>query len=104
MPTFLSTERTDGAPRIVGSCGLGRRPSGAVELGYWIARAHWGRGFALEAGLAAARDLFERTELDRVYAGVDPSNVKSLRALAKTPGVRKVADELFELTPEALLG
>ena len=42
---FLIFERTDGAPRLVGSCGLGRRPSGAVELGYWIARAHWGRGY-----------------------------------------------------------
>ena len=52
LPTFLITERTDGAPLLVGSCGLGRRPSGAVELGYWIARAHWGRGFATEAGRA----------------------------------------------------
>jgi RimJ/RimL family protein N-acetyltransferase len=52
LPTFLITERTDGAPRLVGACGLGRRPSGAVEMGYWIARAHWGRGFATEAGRA----------------------------------------------------
>ena len=52
LPTFLIAERTDGAPRLVGSCGLGRRPSGAVELGYWIARAHWGRGIATEAGAA----------------------------------------------------
>ncbi len=67
-----------------------------------LARA--GKGFALEAGLAAARDLFERKELDRVYAGVDPSNVKSLRALAKTPGVRKLDDERYELTPDVLPG
>ena len=52
LPSFLIFERTDGAPRLVGSCGLGRRPSGAVELGYWIARAHWGRGFATEASVA----------------------------------------------------
>jgi RimJ/RimL family protein N-acetyltransferase len=50
LPAMLMFERTDGAPRLVGSCGLGRRPSGAVELGYWIARPHWGRGFATEAG------------------------------------------------------
>jgi RimJ/RimL family protein N-acetyltransferase len=37
---------------LVGACGLGRRPSGAVELGYWIARAHWGRGIATEAATA----------------------------------------------------
>jgi hypothetical protein len=51
-PTMLVFERTDGAPVLVGSCGLGRRASGSVEFGYWIARAHWGRGFATEAGQA----------------------------------------------------
>ena len=49
LPSFLVFERTDGAPRLVGSCGLGRRPSGAVELGYWIGTQFWGRGFATEA-------------------------------------------------------
>ena len=49
LPSLLVFERTSGAPRLVGSCGLGRRPSGAVELGYWIARSDWGRGFATEA-------------------------------------------------------
>ena len=49
LPSLLIFERTDGAPQLVGSCGLGRRPSGAVEMGYWIARTHWGRGLATEA-------------------------------------------------------
>ena len=49
LPSFLIFERTRGAPQLVGSCGLGRRPSGAVEMGYWIARSHWSRGFATEA-------------------------------------------------------
>ena len=52
LPSFLVFERTKAAPELVGACGLGRRPSGAIELGYWIARAHWGRGFATEAGTA----------------------------------------------------
>ena len=52
LPSFLAFERTGGAPQLVGSCGLGRRPSGAVEMGYWIARPHWGRGFATEACIA----------------------------------------------------
>ena len=37
---------------MVGSCGLGRRPSGLVELGYWIARPFWGCGYATEASIA----------------------------------------------------
>jgi RimJ/RimL family protein N-acetyltransferase len=49
LPSLLVFERTRGEPRLIGSCGLGRRPSGAVEMGYWIARAHWGRGLATEA-------------------------------------------------------
>src|SRR3954465_11989236 len=62
LPSFLVFERTDSAPQLVGSGGLGRRPSGAVEMGYWIARHHWGRGFATEActaliGIARALGL-----------------------------------------------
>jgi RimJ/RimL family protein N-acetyltransferase len=49
---MLIFERTDGEPRLIGSCGLGRRVSGNVELGYWIARPYWGRGYATEAGRA----------------------------------------------------
>src|SRR6476661_1934437 len=49
LPSLLIFERTQGAPELVGYCSLKRRPSGAVELGYWIARAYWCRGFATEA-------------------------------------------------------
>ena len=60
LPSFLIFERTDEAPQLVGSCGLGRRPSGAVELGYWIGRAHWSRGFATEASLALIFPIFSQ--------------------------------------------
>jgi RimJ/RimL family protein N-acetyltransferase len=52
LPSFLIFGRTDGAPQLVGSCGLGRRTSGAVEMGYWIARPYWGRGYATESCIA----------------------------------------------------
>jgi len=55
LPTFLLFRRTDAAPQLVGGCGLQRRPSGNVELGYWIARAHWDQGYATKAG----RELLE---------------------------------------------
>lgn len=73
-----------------------------IEIGVVVHPDHWGRGIAAEAGLAAARDLFERLGLERVYAGIDPDNVKSLRAMAKAPGARQLDDELFELTAESL--
>ena len=49
LPSLLVFERTGREPMLVGACGLGRRPSGAVELGYWVARGDWGRGIATEA-------------------------------------------------------
>ena len=73
-----------------------------IELGVVVAPQHWGKGIAGEAGLAVARDLFERVGCARIYAGVDPTNERSLRVVAKAPGVRKLDDELYELTPEAL--
>ncbi|GAM04854.1 MULTISPECIES: GNAT family N-acetyltransferase [Novosphingobium] len=65
LPTFLIT-RPDlpGAP-ILGCIGLAHLGDGAaqrdeVELGYWIARPHWGQGYASEAArgvLSLARTL-----------------------------------------------
>ncbi len=50
-----------------------------IELGVIVHPDHWGRGFAGEAGLAVARDCFERVGLERVYAGVDPENENAPR-------------------------
>jgi RimJ/RimL family protein N-acetyltransferase len=82
LPSFLITERTDGAPRLVGACGLGRRPSGAVEMGYWIARAHWGQGFATEASQALI-EIARTLKLSRLEASHFIDNPASGRVLEK---------------------
>jgi RimJ/RimL family protein N-acetyltransferase len=83
MPSFLITERrTDGPPQIVGACGLGRRPSGAVELGYWVGRQHWGKGFATEAGRALV-DIAKALKLPRLEASHFLDNPASGRVLEK---------------------
>ncbi len=82
MPSFLITERTEGAPRIVGACGLGRRPSGAVEMGYWIVRPHWGKGFATEAGRALI-DIARTLKLSRLEGSHFVDNPASGRVLEK---------------------
>ncbi|HWU93089.1 MAG TPA: GNAT family N-acetyltransferase [Sphingomicrobium sp.] len=82
LPSFLVFERTAGAPKLIGSCGLGRRPSGAVEMGYWIARSHWSRGFATEACtalIAIARAL----RLPQLEASHFIDNPASARVLDK---------------------
>jgi RimJ/RimL family protein N-acetyltransferase len=82
LPALLVFERTDGAPRLVGSCGLGRRPSGAVELGYWIARSFWGRGIATEASRALL-DIARALGLPSLQASHFLDNPASGRVLEK---------------------
>jgi RimJ/RimL family protein N-acetyltransferase len=42
-------QRTGGAPRLIGGCGIAESPEGALEIGCWIARPFWGLGYATEA-------------------------------------------------------
>lgn len=50
-PRFLITRAGDAA--LVGCIGIDQTDApGVIELGYWIARAHWGQGYATEAGSA----------------------------------------------------
>lgn len=82
LPSLLVFERTAAEPALVGACGLGRRASGNVELGYWIARAHWGRGLATEAGRALL-DIARALKLPRLEASYFLDNPASGRVLEK---------------------
>ena len=82
LPSLLIFERTDGEPQLVGSCGLGRRPSGAVELGYWISRPYWGQGFATEAGKALV-GMAGALNIERLEASHFLDNPASGRVLEK---------------------
>ena len=82
LPTFLIFVRTDGAPELIGSCGLARRTSGRIELGNWIARAHWGRGYATEAGRALV-DIANTLNLGQLDASHFVDNPGSGRVLEK---------------------
>ena len=82
LPSFLIFERTDAEPRLLGSCGLGRRPSGGVELGYWVARNFWGRGIATEASRALL-DIARTLRLPRLQASHFLDNPASGRVLEK---------------------
>lgn len=80
-PRFVVTlPGARGAP-IIGTVGFDRR-EGGLDMGYWIARDHWGRGYATEAGRAAlevVRALGHR----RVQAGHYVDNPASGRVLRK---------------------
>ena len=49
--------------RLIGGAGYYRRRSGAAELGFWLGRAWWGKGFATEASQAVVRHGFEKGKL-----------------------------------------
>lgn len=93
---FLATERrpdepsllifrrcTDEAPQLIGTIGIGSRPSGSKELGYWIARPFWGRGYATEAAAALIGIARDGLRLPRLEAGHFVDNPASGRVLEK---------------------
>jgi len=82
LPSLLVFERTQGAPRLIGACGLGRRPSGAVEMGYWISRPYWSRGFATEA-CTALIDIARTLGLASLEGSHFLDNPASARVLEK---------------------
>ena len=73
---------------LIGSAGLGGDPLGCA---YFLAPAHWGRGYATEAMLAFLADAFARFGLSVIEAEALIDNPASLRVLAKL-GFKAVAD------------
>lgn len=69
---------------IVGSCGFAR-PHGTeeIELGYLLARKHWGRGFATEAAGACLHFGFDKLNLREIIALTDLENTVSQQVLEK---------------------
>ncbi|MGG1593036.1 GNAT family N-acetyltransferase [Terribacillus saccharophilus] len=54
-----------------------------IEVGYWIAPAYWGMGFATEAATAFRDIAFERLNEDRIIALIYPDNIASCRVAEK---------------------
>jgi RimJ/RimL family protein N-acetyltransferase len=82
--------------------------SGDIEIGWHVAKRHWGRGIATETGRALLQRGFEVLGLELLHAVVDPSNPASQRVAAKI-GMRHVGRtcayydqevEHFEMTRE----
>lgn len=51
LPHFFITLPTADGAKLIGSAGISRDGDN-IELGYWIARTHWGQGYATEAARA----------------------------------------------------
>ncbi|HEX9712614.1 MAG TPA: GNAT family N-acetyltransferase [Actinomycetota bacterium] len=59
-----------------------------IEAGWHLGRAHWGNGYATEAGRAILSYAFDTLGLERVIAVVYPQNEASLR-VAERIGMRR---------------
>jgi RimJ/RimL family protein N-acetyltransferase len=57
--------------------------SGRADLGYGLAREHWGQGFMHEALTAVVDYAFRPLGLRRLEADTDPGNLASMRALER---------------------
>lgn len=71
---------------VIGRCGLEYLPGQAtpeVEIGWLLAREHWGRGLATEAAKATLGYGFAVLRLPRIVARAIPSNTASIRIMEK---------------------
>ncbi|WP_313891511.1 GNAT family protein [Psychrobacillus sp.] len=70
---------------IIGTCGFNSIDfeNAKAEIGYDIAKANWGLGYAPEGIHALLSYAFETLELNRIEAKVEPANMNSIKVLQK---------------------
>ncbi|MCE5323401.1 GNAT family N-acetyltransferase [bacterium] len=66
-----------------------RVPTKDMEVGWHMGREHWGKGFATEAGMRAARYALDTLGQSVIYAVVRPGNERSVRVTQRI-GMRPV--------------
>lgn len=77
-----------GEDTAIGFVAAGERRQGNVtEIGYMLAREHWGGGIAREAVSRVIDHIFLKEGQRRVFADTDPENVQS-RALLERMGFK----------------
>jgi len=71
--------------RYIGRCGVYPHfgTPGEGSLGFYLARAYWGRGLATEAGRTFVSFGFNELSLSRIVTAVEIGNDASVRVLEK---------------------
>lgn len=70
-------------------------PPASAEIGYWIGRAYWGHGYAVEAVRRMVRFAFDELGLDRVWGAVLTDNARSRRVLERV-GFAKLGEADYD--------
>jgi len=77
---FAITRKWDGA--YIGGCGL-HLDHGVFEIGYWLGKPYWGKGYATEAARRLAGFAFHDLKAERLEAGWFHDNPASGHVLEK---------------------
>jgi ribosomal-protein-alanine N-acetyltransferase len=73
-----------GTNAAIGDTGLSVvEDTGETQVGYKLAQAHWGHGFATEVATALVEFGFTRPALPRIVAFIHPGNLPSIRVIQK---------------------
>jgi RimJ/RimL family protein N-acetyltransferase len=85
-------------PSFIGFVGLNRPRfnahfTPAVEVGWRLARASWGNGYATEAAAAALSFGFEQLDLGEIVSFTAPVNERSIRVMRRLGMRREPADD-----------
>lgn len=68
------------------------------DIGYRLAKKHWGKGYATESGIAARDYAFNTLKAPAIYAMTDVDNIASKRALEKI-GLKYVETFNYDAEP-----
>jgi RimJ/RimL family protein N-acetyltransferase len=74
---------------LIGAVGYMPGSDSSAEIGYWIGKPWWGRGFATEAAQALVRHCFSTARIERLTCCHFVDNPASARVIAKL-GFRRV--------------
>ena len=72
---------------LIGGCGLRLQDDGIFEIGYWLGRPYWGRGYASEGARRVAAFAFRELKAATLSAGWFHDNPASGRVLEKLGAV-----------------
>jgi len=69
--------------KLVGVIDIRPREYDSAEIGYWVGREHWGKGFASEATKLIIKEGFKTLKLHKIFATHKPGNKASARVMQK---------------------
>ena len=101
---FWAAERID-TNDFVGFIGMNYSADGlpfapCVDIGWRLARPHWGLGFATEGGRAVLNYAFTQTDLTQLVSMTPVKNLRSRRVMEKLGMFKSDANFLHPKVPE----